>query len=188
MKLLAFIILIVTTATTYAQDKRSLREILDLSEDISDLKIFDSPKKQLEGKPADIFKDDRISEIVAIDNEYDGSRAFISPIAQSFIDLVRSENALSKVNMETPGTVIGMVRLTSGECILVLRSEKHIILQFRKAWGALNRSDFPDILGITARIAPSSAEQASTGQPATSPESKSEGGDKTQPESEGRSR
>jgi len=32
------------------------------------------------------------------------------------------------------------------------------------------------------------AEQAGTGQPATRPESKSEGGDKPQPEAEGRSR
>jgi hypothetical protein len=44
-----------------------------------------------------------------------------------------------------------------------------------------NQKDF-------ARIIAKEAEQGGTGQPATSPESKSEGGDKPQPEAEGRSR
>jgi len=187
MKLIACIILIATIAATNAQDNRSLREILDLSEDITALQIFDLPKIQLEGKPSDIFRDNRISGIVAID-EFSGPRTIISPIAQSFIGLVRSENPLSKVNMESHGTVIGMVLLTSGECVLIRRSETQIILQSRNAWGALKRSDFPDILGITASVIPASAEQVGAGQPATRPESKSEGGDKPQPESEGRSR
>jgi hypothetical protein len=41
---------------------------------------------------------------------------------------------------------------------------------------------------ITKRLDPTPAEQAGTGQPATRPESKSEGSDKPQPEAEGRSR
>jgi hypothetical protein len=43
--------------------------------------------------------------------------------------------------------------------------------------------EIPDVLVI-----PTQAEQAGTGQPATRPESKSKGGDKPQPEAEGRSR
>ena len=181
MKLIACIILIATTATN-AQDNRPLREILDLSEDITALEIFDLPKKQLEGKPSDIFRDNRISGIVAID-EYNGPRTIVSTIAQSFIGLVRSETPLSKVNIVSPGTVIGMVRLNSGESVLVRRSETQIILQFRKAWGALKRSDFPDILGLTVRVIPSKAEQAGADQPATAPALKSEGKDTPQPES-----
>jgi hypothetical protein len=41
---------------------------------------------------------------------------------------------------------------------------------------------------LTIRLKNEEAEQAGTGQPATRPESKSEGGDKPQPEAEGRSR
>ena len=44
------------------------------------------------------------------------------------------------------------------------------------------------IIAKYAKFAETSAEQGGTGQPATRPESKSEGGDKPQPEAEGRSR
>ena len=183
MKLLTCIIIAAMTVAAKAQDKRSLREIYELSEDIGALEIFDLPKRQLEGKPADIFGDNRISGVVVI-SEYSGPRNIIRPIAQSFIDLVRSENSLSAVPMESPGTVIGMVRLTSGECVLVRRSESQIILQFRGAWGALKRRDFPNILGITARLKPPNAEQDGADQPATAPESKSGGNKSTNPQSE----
>jgi hypothetical protein len=44
-----------------------------------------------------------------------------------------------------------------------------------------------EVVGIS-KGSDSKSEQAGTGQPATRPESKSEGGDKPQPEAEGRSR
>jgi hypothetical protein len=54
--------------------------------------------------------------------------------------------------------------------------------------GTLHLSHLPGYFWTSAMFESTTAEQAGTGQPATRPESKSEGSDKPQPEAEGRSR
>ncbi len=55
-------------------------------------------------------------------------------------------------------------------------------------FGGLGEEAAPKVISVTATTPKWRGEQAGTGQPATRPESKSEGRDKPQPESEGRSR
>ena len=89
----------------------------------------------------------------------------------SFDDLVR---ILGESHMDIgSGIYVLVYRLDQGPSITVGTPDKKKILY-------VDRGEI--------RLYPTKAEQAGTGQPATRPESKSEGSDKPQPEAEGRSR
>ena len=85
----------------------------------------------------------------------------------------------------------GLEETYSGK-VLVL--EKGVLKAVETRSVVLKRPDNPDPKALASRLGPppltheGKAEQAGAGQPATRPESKSEGGDRPQPESEDRSR
>jgi hypothetical protein len=82
----------------------------------------------------------------------------------------------------------GGLRLESGKLMMSYRDGR--ILSYTKISDVADEALLvnPEGKNITVQPNKTKAEQGGTGQPATRPESKSEGGDKPQPEAEGRSR
>ncbi len=91
---------------------------------------------------------------------------------------IRYENEMPRIMGEPFAEVVGMTTITREfledyEVVMIPIGPRGVSVQHPDSSYSLN-----------GRI----VEQAGTGQPATRPESKSEGGDKPQPEAEGRSR
>lgn len=129
----------------------SLKQILRLSEDIGGLEIVDRPRKLWENSPAKEFSGLRIESVKVFTNG-PGARSIISPIAQSFIDLVRYDGKLEAVKETENMEIVGLIELSSTKSVFVRRSETQIILEHERMWGAISVEKFPNLLGISAKI------------------------------------
>jgi hypothetical protein len=97
----------------------------------------------------------------------------------------------TKIAFETQVGVPLILGTTFTDAFLEAKAEKLIVIGLDSNWGwnplfGISRQGAVHYLG--ERLKDKESEQDGTGQPATRPESKSEGSDKPQPESEGRSR
>jgi len=171
MKAIATSLLFSASISAWANDGISLKDALHLTEGVTSLNIVDPPRNALKGSPLDLFAKHKIERIIAI-GDIESPRSILTPIAQSWIDLVRWSKPLTPINANSPTVIIGFIVMSSGDLVVVRRSEAQIVIQTNTSGGAIPAQEFPDILGITARISKAQAEQPGANQPATKPADK----------------
>jgi hypothetical protein len=152
----------------FAQSGHDQQKRLHLSEPIEQVAVFDLPSKQLGGSASKLFRGESIASIVAIPDSTLKARSILGPIAQEFINVVRSDAPFKKLNSSRKWRIAGLVLFKSGKAALIRQSEdgKFLLVQIGQDGGELESAWFPNLFGIRARAAtPSNADDATGGEP-----------------------
>lgn len=138
----------------FAQSGVDLQKQLHLSEPIEQLTLFDLPSKQLEGSASTLFRGESIVNLVTIPDSKLKARAIYGPIAQEFINIVRSDAPFKKLSSPRKWRIVGVVLFKSGKAALIRQSndERFIMVQTGQAGGELGSAQFPNLCGIKAKF------------------------------------